>query len=431
MKVKDNLLSKDFDDVDILNMLLYSVVIFMPFIVTKIARPYYVSGKILYLYIISIAVIITLIKLKVGIFNVGKEEIILYVFILSLIVATIFAIDTKIALFGWDGRFEGLAMYLVYSSLFIASVKCIKIYNFIPNLLGIVGSSMSVYSIFEYYKIDPIYKWLFNTDEGIFAVGTIGNRNFLSTYLLMFLILSICMYIFYKKNSFLVYATIIFAGLLVTYTRSGWVSLGICVLSGLGFILKRKGCMRRALIITLIFLSVFTVLETTGDGEFLFRFKSIVSEGEDNAEEAGSGRILIWKTTLKAIKYKPILGTGLDTLQLRLIRDNFDGLYEYIEKYDKIIDKAHNEFLEYWACGGILTLISYVALIGVILTKLFKRREDDGCKIYFLMILGYVIQSFFNISVIGVAPLYWILLGAAVKHYRDLDKAKEVQAIAE
>lgn len=189
--------------------------------------------------------------------------------------------------------------------------------------------------------------------------------------------------------------------------------------------------MRRALIITLIFLSVFTVLETTGDGEFLFRFKSIVSEGEDNAEEAGSGRILIWKTTLKAIKYKPILGTGLDTLQLRLIRDNFDGLYEYIEKYDKIIDKAHNEFLEYWACGGILTLISYVALIGVILTKLFKRREDDGCKIYFLMILGYVIQSFFNISVIGVAPLYWILLGAAVKHYRDLDKAKEVQAIAE
>ena len=39
MKVKDNLLSKDFDDVDILNMLLYSVVIFMPFIVTTIAKP--------------------------------------------------------------------------------------------------------------------------------------------------------------------------------------------------------------------------------------------------------------------------------------------------------------------------------------------------------------------------------------------------------
>ena len=49
MRVKDGLLSKDFDDVNILNMLLYSVVIFMPFIVTKIARPFYVSGKILYL----------------------------------------------------------------------------------------------------------------------------------------------------------------------------------------------------------------------------------------------------------------------------------------------------------------------------------------------------------------------------------------------
>ena len=51
MRVKDGLLSKDFDDVNILNMLLYSVVIFMPFIVTKIARPYYVSGKY-YIYIL-------------------------------------------------------------------------------------------------------------------------------------------------------------------------------------------------------------------------------------------------------------------------------------------------------------------------------------------------------------------------------------------
>jgi uncharacterized membrane protein YfhO len=75
--------------------------------------------------------------------------------------------------------------------------------------------------------------------------------------------------------------------------------------------------------------------------------------------------------------------------------------------------------------------ISYISLISVILYKLFKHREDDVSKIFMLTIMGYIVQSFFNNSVIAVAPLYWILLGAAVKHYRDLDKAKTVQAIAE
>ena len=51
MRIKGGLLSKDFDNVNILNMLLYSVVIFMPFIVTTIAKPYYVSGKVVYLYL--------------------------------------------------------------------------------------------------------------------------------------------------------------------------------------------------------------------------------------------------------------------------------------------------------------------------------------------------------------------------------------------
>lgn len=181
----------------------------------------------------------------------------------------------------------------------------------------------------------------------------------------------------------------------------------------------------------MMFFVVFSVMEVTGRGGFVFRAKSIVEDAIDKSEKSGSGRLLIWKITSDAIKKSPIIGTGLDTLQSRLLRDNFDGYTYYVNTKKAGIDKAHNEFLEYWACGGILTLISYVALIGVILTKLFKRREDDRCKIYFLMILGYVIQSFFNISVIGVAPLYWILLGAAVKHYRDLDKAKTVQAIAE
>lgn len=430
MSGKRKLLSREFDTENILNWIIYSTIIIMPFIVIREVRPYYVTGKVLYLYIIFFAVVLCLIKLKIK-FKYEKEEMILFAFLLSLIISTVLSIDKKTSIFGWDGRFEGLAIYAVYLLLFIASLYYFKQYKNSINVLSIIGSLMAIYSILEYYGVDPICKYLFNTTEKIDMIGTIGNRNFLSTYILLFLILSLSIYIMKNEKRFLIYSSILFGGILVTYTRSGWLSFVIVTIIGYFLVRKKKDILRRISIVVIVFFLVFMGLEVSGRGGFVFRFNTIISDMVENPENAGSGRVQIWSITLKAIKENPIMGSGLDTLQLRLIRDNFGGYYNYFNDNGVFIDKAHNEFLEYWACGGILTLISYVALIGVILTKLFKRREDDGCKIYFLMILGYVIQSFFNISVPGVAPLYWILLGAAVKHYRDLDKAKAVQAIAD
>lgn len=430
MKVKDGLLSKDFDNINILNIVLYSVIVFMPFIVTTIVKPYYVSGKVIYLYLLFFVILFLLVKLKIRI-NFNIEEILVFIFWGSLLLATVVSIDLSVAIMGNKYRYEGLLAYIIYILLFMSSLYFIKVYKYISHILCISGTIMSIYAVFQYYGIDPLRIRMFDGEKSIDMVATIGNRNFLSSYLLLFLILSIGIYIFKNKKIFSMYSSIIFAGVLATYTRSGWLSLVICCIIGLSFVFRNKDRMKRSLIIVMIFFVVFSVMEVTGKGGFIFRAKSIVEDAIDKSEESGSGRLLIWSITMDAIKKNPIIGTGLDTLQSRLLKDNFEGYTYYVNTKKAGIDKAHNEFLEYWACGGILTLISYVALIGVILTKLFKSREDDGCKIYFLMILGYVIQSFFNISVIGVAPLYWILLGAAVKYYRDLDKAKAVQAIAD
>ena len=407
-------------------MLLYSVVIFMPFIVTTIAKPYYVSGKVVYLYLIFFLILFLLVKLKMKI-RFKIEECLIILFLASLIIATLFSIELSVAIMGNKYRYEGLLAYIIYILLFMSSLYFIKFYKYTSHIFCISGTIMSIYAVFQYYGIDPLRIRMFGGEKSIDMVATIGNRNFLSSYLILFLILSIGIYIFKNKKIFSIYSSIILAGV-VTYTRSGWLSLVVCCIIGLSFVFINKDRIKRSLILVMMFFVVFSVMEVTGRGGFVFRAKSIVEDAIDKSEKSGSGRLLIWKITSDAIKKSPIIGTGLDTLQSRLLRDNFDGYTYYVNTKKAGIDKAHNEFLEYWACGGILTLISYVALIGVILTKLFKRREDDRCKIYFLMILGYVIQSFFNISVIGV---YWILLGAAVKHYRDLDKAKTVQAITE
>ena len=70
--------------------------------------------------------------------------------------------------------------------------------------------------------------------------------------------------------------------------------------------------------------------------------------------------------------------------------------------------------MEYATSCGVFSLILYIILIALIIIKLIKNRGGNN-KVLVLIILSYLIQAFFNISVIAVAPLFWILLGYAVQ----------------
>jgi len=87
-----------------------------------------------------------------------------------------------------------------------------------------------------------------------------------------------------------------------------------------------------------------------------------------------------------------------------------------------VVDKSHNEYLEYAVSNGIFSLLLYSIFLGAILIMLFKNRRNYISKILFLTILGYMFQGFFNISVIMVAPIFWILLGASIKLMEETNK---------
>jgi putative inorganic carbon (HCO3(-)) transporter len=50
-------------------------------------------------------------------------------------------------------------------------------------------------------------------------------------------------------------------------------------------------------------------------------------------------------------------------------------------------------------------------MIGMVFTKIINNIRDDKFKVIFIVLFGYVVQANFNISVISVAPLFWIILG--------------------
>lgn len=368
-----------------------------------------------------------------------KEHIIALIFLLTIAISTLFSPYKDIAIFGNYDRNEGLIMWGVYIALFIISSRYLIINKKMINIIFIVASIMGIYGVFQFYGFDPIQKWALGTIKVSNSFGTIGNRNFYSTYICLFLFISMSIFIFKGEKRYLIYSIFLFSGLLCSLTRGGWLAFILFSIIGFMFIVKNKRALKRVSLVFIIFSVVFFVINLTSNNKITGRTdKSLIISESGNFNGSAGARINILKLSWKAFCDKPFLGTGPDTLKQRLSEDYPMEMLDYLLKYKQTIDKAHNEFLELAVSCGIFTLLSYLLLIILILIPIIKNFKDDRCKTLFLVIIGYLIQSFFNISVIIVAPLFWIFMGYCVKvnGYKEIDNKlmksidiKEVEVI--
>ena len=409
-KIK-NFLCADIKIEVIINIILYSIILVMPFIVVNVSFPRYMVGKQIYLY--SVGLFLPLIIIYIRPKKFTKEEIVAFVFLFTMLIPTIFSPVRDIALWGSTERGEGLVIFFIYIALFFLAHRYLIVNRKLLNIILISASIMSIYSIMQYYGFDPIQKWMFGHISRPQAIGLIGNRNFLSSYICIFLFISMGIYILKGGINYLIYSSILFTGLICSLTRSGWLAFFIYSLLGLSFIIKDKNKMKKAVIVLAIFLPIFIILNMSSGNESINRAKKTIYIDKSNEEVViqDSGRIEIIKIALKVFKDSPLIGWGPDTLKYRLNYDYNELQNKYVTSNGGYIDKTHNEFLEYAVSNGIFNLISYLILIGLIIYKLVGNINNDSSKIMLLTLVGYLVQSFFNISVIMVAPLYWIFLG--------------------
>ncbi len=131
-----------------------------------------------------------------------------------------------------------------------------------------------------------------------------------------------------------------------------------------------------------------------------------------------SGRFYIWTVTMDLIKERPILGYGLDTLGYYFPHYDLKGA-EYISS--NIVDKPHNMYLAMAFGSGIPALLTFLIIVVLYLKEnvfLYSTEINTHRKIMLLCILGgclaYLFQGNFNDSIIGTAPLFWILLGLGI-----------------
>ena len=221
-----------------------------------------------------------------------------------------------------------------------------------------------------------------------------------------------------------------FFAMMISVTRSSWIALAVASIFGIIYIIKNfnKDILKRTIILASCFTIIFIfVLKPPTFIENIIcnykysnfiddRFKSLYNDfdnivNNENLNSVGSGRLEIWYLTLKLTSQVPLLGTGPDTLKDGIIyKLPLDALNYFYER-NAIFDKAHNEYLQIAATIGIPALIIYLAFLMQILFNQKNLFKNSGLFILIIPIIAYITQAFSNISTIGVAPIFWFLLG--------------------
>ena len=331
------------------------------------------------------------------------------------IISVIFAIYPRYALEGAPTRYEGFYAILYYFSLFYISSfinkKNKKKVAFLIVLTGVVQAFFGYLQITDSGVVEKI-----DNDGVLWAIGLTNNPNFFASYILITLSYALGLFIDEKEkiiNILLIAIIIILTiGLLVSNTLSCVVGLFTVLIILLIYSIKTKKY-KKLIIPIAIIASMFIILDkfnlTTLVKDFNKTKNETVEIAKGNVNERfGTSRIAIWKEILKKVPDNLINGVGIDNIGIA-----YDGGPLIIGR--KLVDKAHNELLQILVTEGIFCLLCYLAFYGIIVVKgtirTFKKKE-----IYLLLpVVGYIVQSMFNISVIEVAPIFYISLGLLIE----------------
>lgn len=238
----------------------------------------------------------------------------------------------------------------LYMYLFIAVIMCV---------IGIY------YFILTHQKYNtPMYSVFFQSD--IFAA-----------YILMFFPLVFLKFSFGGKNR----ETLVWGGLsllfgtclLLTYSRAGWITSVIVILTGLIFLtiryreLKHKLLLTVVRIIIIIFLINISANLLSGENlklnppEKVTQRANILISGGDNSITA---RWVFWKAAVKIAQASPVTGIGPD-LYNRYYGEVQDDP-RYFSRY------SHSSFLEFWCELGYPGLILLLVFLGILIRYLFS-----------------------------------------------------------
>lgn len=423
--------------IDKFNLIVIYTLMFMLMVPRMLSDIHSVIGvEIIYNYIYMIYIIpiiyIFLYNFKNKYIKFSWDYLFLSLFILISIISSFHAFDIGKAFYGDDIRKDGLLTYFMYYLLYVntKTISNKKDIMTLINIFFIYGFIQLVYCLFQVYGNKS---YLFAKSFIHMGYGLCGNPNFYATYTMMFTVIGLLICLFDSKHTKLhVMGTItMFIGLVLSQSSGPFFTLCLLLFSLIVyFIIKKDKLLNKLIIWISIFLSLYVIFEyssiyvnkhiynydyirksatISGDIESITEKIIYKVTGDDLFNEqttgddvVGTGREDIWKATWAYSLYENhfLLGVGPDNLRLTI----------NINHYDRIVDKAHNSYLNIWVTTGVFSLIAYLAWTYVLHREVIKSKNSFA-SIFLISFICYNIQSILNINVIFVAPYYYIIAG--------------------
>lgn len=390
-------------------------------------------------------------------FSIKEYGIVLYSLMglgIAGVISVLVSNDKAVSVYGTELRAEGLLTLFSYYLIFIAATRVTKksYRGKLVRLFLLLGVAVVILGMIQFFGI-----YVFGNKFPGMAYVPMRNPNFYGAFAVLFTGVGIGGFFTYRKesensrpypwwNRWVWYALVLagYAGCICA--RSALVYAGLIMMLLLYLFLqigtKRKDIWSFLLLvlglIALIFL--FDIQKSGGVTEELKSVSNqIKAEGTVFGDSVGSSRMLIWKQSISLLPEYWLFGCGIE----RLGSHCHEGAKELWFNFDKV----HNEYLNLWVTEGIFALVFYLVFLFALfipgLKQFFgkkkmteeiagtgtdvkpagqERDSDLISKIAFFAFFGYIAQAFFNISVVQVAPYFWMICGLLYRRKRDRDE---------
>lgn len=362
------------------------------------------------------AILLVLFLINYKSIKIDKKDVLILIFAMLIFISTMLSSDIHTSIFGAKKRYEGMLSLFSYIIIYLCVKRFFKYKNTktLLVILYILFILVGILGIAQYYIKLPEIK-LFS--KGV--AGTFGNTNFMGNFLSIGIPVFSMVYILKNRKLSLLTSLIIFFGIIACGARSSWLAFATFFIILLAYLIqtKNKEYIKRTGILLVCFTLIFTYLFTAKNSFTKSKINAVKSDitvatTEGITNKMGSGRIQIWKITIELIKKYPIFGVGTDNLKKGIIDNLTDESIDFMLRTRTTIDKAHNEYLQYAVTLGIPAMLIYIGFVLLVLKDNIKEIETNDMKlILYLIVVSYLVQAFFNISTIGIAPLFWIALG--------------------
>ena len=400
----------------LLTPLLFSSSLIFPFITVKV---------IFFQTCIALASILCILNKNISLKNFFKNKInlLLTLFFVSLLVSSVFGVDVRYSFLGNYERSLGIMSLVYFYAFFVLlnlSLKKESWRSFIIFAL-IVSNLVAILGLFQYIGFPYGKNFLLTAAFGK-VWSTLGNYIYLSSYALFGIFFSLH-YLFQEKNpywkqfylsSFLLSLLSLFMGA----SRGPFIGfvVGLSVLILLYFVKGSRRVKINMLSLVAVLVIIFSLSYALRDEKVLkknipgfARFTRLDISG------TGTQRLIAWGSGFKAFLEKPVLGWGNENIGIAFNKYYDPRTFELGGVYETFKDRLHNRYLDILVEQGLVGLIIWLILAGLIIYKLCKKR------MYFLLALwlAYSVNLFFVFDSQATYLMMFLFL-AYVSSYENL-----------